>query len=311
MEIESQFFDHRHIYVNDRVFYPVIHKEITEQTNTILIELDGTNTSLLDWKEEVDKAAKYIEKGIYLLWEIDLGLSEANFPIEDEMYFQSLKKALEYFTQEIWSQFRRYTLGVSLYRGKIPAFFHQEKNSSSLFQMNLLSEYLHLLAPSLPDDSLMMACLDLSSITSKAELIHLTSKDRFEFFLLAVKGLELPYCVGLEGPSSMGTIDYKEQEMDKTKEENIGVYFPVDPIYEDLDATFKSLDEKQISYRILFERYATEQWDEIDYMILPKTKLSELGHRMLQGFCAAGGIPVGVNQKVSYEEFLKDRGRGI
>lgn len=319
MKIESQFFDHRHIYLNKEIFYPIAHREkdVAEKTNTIILELDGKNTSLLQWEKHLDTAKKYIEKGYYILWEIDLGLCEKRFPIEDEMYFQSLKRALDYFTQTVWSQFYSYTFGVSLYRGKIPQFFHQENNPSSLFQMNLLSEYLHLLAPCLPDEVIMMAFLDLSEIHSKSELIHLTSKDLFEFFLLAVKGEELSYSVGLENTSWMGAIDLKGGCFSEKKEVNVGVYFPTDPIYKELDELFTSLDQHNISYRILFERYATEQWDEIDYMIFPKGKLSGQGNRMLQGFCAAGGIPVsinepmGVDQEISYKEFLKNRDRGI
>jgi hypothetical protein len=56
----------------------------------------------------------------------------------------------------------------------------------------------------------------------------------------------------------------------------------------------------------------TSSWDGLDYMIFCKHALSPQGKRMLQGFVAAGGAcvfmdePLGLETEVSLEELFKE-----
>lgn len=99
---------------------------------------------------------------------------------------------------------------------------------------------------------------------------------------------------------------------------NIGLCLPNDPyclesILHNFKNTYKQLVSKNICFKIVPEFMMTASWDGLDKIVYIKKGLSPQGKRILQGFCAAGGIPVYVDEKLgvfeneqSFEEFLRE-----
>jgi hypothetical protein len=107
----------------------------------------------------------------------------------------------------------------------------------------------------------------------------------------------------------------------------VGVCFPNDPqcflsCLNVFKKIFSNLLNAKIPYKIIPEFLMTSSWDGLDYMIFSKKCLSLQGKRMLQGFVAAGGSglyidePIGLESEMQLDVFFKlksekDRGRGI
>lgn len=82
------------------------------------ITLDGRIKTDLNWSHERDVARRCIDKGLLLLWEIDLGLfSHLPLPLTNHGQYLSLGISLDHFRKNIWSEFQEESLGVSYYRG--------------------------------------------------------------------------------------------------------------------------------------------------------------------------------------------------
>lgn len=86
--------------------------------NAVTIKIDGSPKSDLNWKAQMDAAQTAIEKGLKIMWEIDLALfSRLSLPLSDEAQVSTLKLSLAYFVKEVWERFAESSLGLILYRG--------------------------------------------------------------------------------------------------------------------------------------------------------------------------------------------------
>ena len=84
----------------------------------VKLTLDGTLKSDLDWSEQKEAAWQYIEQGLRLFWEVDLGIvSRLTHSLSNESQRMSLQLSLEHFLKTMWSEFSEHSEGVSLYRG--------------------------------------------------------------------------------------------------------------------------------------------------------------------------------------------------
>ncbi len=228
------------------------------------------------------------------LFEFDFGLQEPYFPLDDELYFNSLSTALTHFTKEVWPRFPE--AKAILYRGRadFSQFFKwteaQEENYRTwkgerpggdeahlkrLFCAEAFVNYFQMLAHRLPDELPLSLILDPKNTGTLAETLHLLSPERFEHFHLET---------GLQYDSA------------------IGVCFPPDSecsseILKQLDLLLQELP----SFRPVYEPLLTEQWDGLDEIYVLPEALTQRGKRKLLGFEAAGG-------KVIEKNF---RGRGI
>lgn len=310
--IEDIAFDHRSFSVNQKNFLLYAsNDEKDPNINTVIISLDCTNKSSLDWSKELERARKLKEKNFYILWELNLGLQESHYPIEDETLLASVKIALSQFIQVFWLEFQPWTVGVILYKGEVPNFSYsdlEDKCDEKMDQLTFLADYLHLLSFSLPDELLIFTLVDASSFDNNAQLILGVSKEKFEYFPLALKNSEAPISA-LEWHviKDKDIVTSQSKKYAFTKDVNIGVCFVKDgsaskEALQDFNHLFEELKNKGISYRILPEIFATEQWDELDYIIVHSGHISDQIIRMLQGFIAAGGLAV------SYGSYLEIEG---
>ncbi|PIS00733.1 MAG: hypothetical protein COT84_05955 [Chlamydiae bacterium CG10_big_fil_rev_8_21_14_0_10_35_9] len=311
LPIEDIAFDHRSITVNQKNF--ILNASTNESDpniNTVILSLDCRNESSLDWSKELERARKLKEDKFYILWDLNLGLPEKNYPIEDDTLLSSVKIALHQFIQVFWQEFQPWTIGVVLYKGNVPSFSctkHEEKYSEEVHQLTLLSDYLHLLSFSLPDELQIFTLIEASSLENDALLTYCVSKEKFEYFILALKNSETPISA-LKWSSIEGKdlITSQSEEYAFSQDVNIGVCFVKDAsisseVLQDFDNLFTHLKKKGISYRILPEIFATEQWDELDYIIVLQKYASDQIVRMLQGFMAAGGTAVSYGDNLGLE----------
>ncbi len=232
------------------------------------------------------------------VFEFDLGLHEPYFPLEDELYFNSLGVALSHFTKEVWPLFPQ-ARGI-LFRGKadFSSFFRwtesQEANYriwkenlphndeihlKRLFCAEAFVNYFQMLAHKLPDELPLTLVLNAENTGSLAQTLHLLSPERFEHFHLE-SGFQF--------------------------ESNVGVCFPPDSecsrqVLDTLDILLRKLP----SYKAVYEPLLTEQWDGLDQIYVLPNALTQRGKRKLMGFKAAGG------EVIEWESGEEIRGRGI
>ncbi len=331
-------FDHSKFYINDKPFFPIISSDIqNDVANTIAIKVDCSNYSTLIFEQEYEKANKLKELRKYIIWDVSLGLENPDFLLSEELYLQSILQSLNYFIENIYLPFKEISIGIALYTGKIPRYnsrlnsfeswldgnsFYKnhdldEAHLMNLFNCEILTDYMRLIAPSIPDELPMILKLDVTEIENKAQLIHLLSKDRFEYFLLALKGAKIPLpAISWEsGEGRLGQFDNLSNTLQK-KTPNVGVCFPTSQRVTQAELfqfnnIFNDLSSNNIDFRVFDEVFATEQWDELDYIIARKNSLSSAGIRMLQGFLAAMGttvyheLPIGILDEMSFDKFKK------
>ncbi|MBS0621201.1 MAG: hypothetical protein JSS61_07080 [Verrucomicrobia bacterium] len=256
--------DHQGFYLDGAPFFPDFRK------NCKSIHLSAKLSDDLCWEKEKTE----VERGKFVLWELDLGFSP--FTPNDTATFFSHSLAIEEFIKSVWNGLQEESFGVLMYRGDWdlrPLFpqslwrDHFEEwggGDEALFAAQMFAEYLHRLAAILPDSLLPLIQVHTEGL-SPARKAHLFSGARFEhiYFLK-------------ESPPQIASI---------------GIYLPDDSLC-DL-SVLTTLDQMALSldapYRFIHEAKLTEEWDGIDQLIVPEFALSHQGKRKLRGFEAAGG----------------------
>lgn len=330
-------WDHRFLYIDQQIFTPIIYEGtedlLLDDFNSALIILPSQIHENLQWEQELQRAEKMMEQGAWILWHFDLGVDQPEFDFEDELTFYSLQIAIDHFTKDIWPNFKKKTLGLSLYRGKMDLSsrflwtLNQKENFEKwkkerqrkeqyLFCTEVLIHYLRLFSHRIPDEVPLFAFLDATD-SSLARSALVLSQERWEHFFVVSEG----------GPTSMGwnTDTFSTGWMGvrniakQTEEEKLGVCLPSDKHFKVscMERLFDRLLDASVSFRIINESFISEMWDGLDYILLPKGPLQEISRRMLEGFCAAGGYIVfeeenlALSSEISLKAFLQDRGRGI
>ena len=220
------------------------------------------------------------------IFELDLGLHEPFFPLEDELHFNALAAALTHFTKEVWPRFPE-SKGI-LFRGNadFSTFFRWTESQESNYQIwkedrpkgdeahlkrlfcaEAFVAYFQMLAHRLPDELPLSLLLNTENTGTLAQTLHLLSPERFEHFQVDC---------GLHYQS------------------HIGVCFPPDSecgVKElaQLDALMSRLP----SFKPVYENLLTEQWDGLDEIYVLTDALTQRGRRKLMGFEAAGGKVIG------------------
>lgn len=272
-------------------------------SQVVKIRLPAGPQDDLKWTAEMARGQEAVDAGLFLLWELDLGLSEKVFTPTSLSHFSSLFFEVDAFCKHILDRFAPHTFGVILYKGSadMARLFPKEawesewnerlKESSIeestgylLFCAGVLSEALHSLVSLLPDSLLVFALLDVSVLPSFALIAHLFLHERFEHINLAFAGVPFPCNVLLwQGES----LTYQVVPASR------GLLLPRDASF--TRATLNWLDTvstctTQCAFRVVAEENLTEEWDGLDELIIPSEETLGLqAKRKLQGFVAAGG----------------------
>lgn len=298
-----------HFYQNEEKFIPKIYlseadTEIPETFNAVVIDLDGTIDSDLNWKDAIERSKKYISTDKWILWNLNLGLfQELNFPLSNEMQFRSIALTLDHFIETIWKPFSLKTLGVILYQGAadfrdIPLEEDEERpldlRAQRLFYRDIALNYLNDLIDRLPQSLEPFILLDAQNVQEPLALAELLYEDDFEKMHIAIKNSILPIhgLVWKVGESVTGYISHQQMQISEPKETHIGVCLPPPGSLwqEALNQTLVALNQSKTPYRLILEKNIAAEWDGLEKIFVVGELLSESGRRMLKGFEAAGGM---------------------
>jgi hypothetical protein len=336
-------FDHNYLYINQERFFPIIQEqnlefENLEAANAILISVPAHPHADLSWESQYEYAEKAVEKGKWILWELDFGFESSPVFIQDSSLFYSFGIAIEEFAKKLWRPFRHRSLGVCLFRGDVDFSkrfiwtdqhqefflekildypFVKEKQSEqrdreeeclrNLFAADVFADYLHRLSSFLPESLLPFCLLDVSSVESSAFLSHLLSKERFQHILLALKKAKIPlgHLNWEEGACFGGWIGQYTPYFSAVSQVKIGVCIPSEEkmsqdLYSLFDRVFQEFNQNNIPFRVISEHFLNESWDGIDDLIVLSASLSEQGKRKLCGFHAAGGRIISIGNALNF-----------
>ena len=189
------------------------------------------------------------------LWELDFQI-QALIPA----HLASHQLAVKVFAKSLWEKFQKESLGVILYKGEVPPF-----------PLDAFADYLHLLAAYLPDELPAFALFN----TRGDPLLF--SKELFPHIHLGFS--HPPY----------GALQWGERLKPQWSDGKIGVVLP--PQEKGVSFTeIESLLPMPITqYRLIAESFLTEEWDELEEILIFPKWISSMGRRMVQGFEATGG----------------------
>lgn len=342
------------LFTPENVFFPENCLDaIPDGYTAVKIDLDGTINSDLSWNDAKKIALSAVESGKRILWHINLGLfSSLKEPLSNKAQFLSLTLSLEHFRDTLWQQFRSQTVGLCLYSGSADfsidypwddnqytnflewvednaslttveiANIHPQELSKTvqgklllqLFCRDSLSEYLELLARTLPDTIPLFLLFDAAGLQDPCVMLQLLHRDRFRSFQLALKGVPRQIvCSELvwnnEGLQVM-SIDTI----------HLGLCLAITGSTEVNDRLRKAITNlcaEDRPFRVISSTYLTAEWDGIDDLIVDSETVDRQLFRKLQGFCAAGGRvltigkPLGLPNEEAYYldcRFARDQG---
>jgi len=140
------------------------------------------------------------------------------------------------------------------------------KTDGKLEKLDVFSEYLHLLAAQLSDETVPILLCEIEEEALLEDLVLALCRRRFEHFKLVFSKKRIP----IEG------------------DEKIVISIPQDAKYD--PEVFKEIFSAVLEpFKCIPEEHLNEHWDGVDVLIVEPDSLGEMGKRMLLGFEAAGG----------------------
>lgn len=308
-------FDAPHFYFEETIFVPAIFdagpgEEVPAGFNTARIALDGRMRTHLDWRNAIEQAETYRQRGLKLLWDLDLGLfTRLPLPFANETQFRALALAVDHFLNDLWPKFMDDTLALNIYRGSADfsqgfpwcherqeAFQDWLGNSRSdtllarrLFCRETCVQYLEFLIGGFPATLQPMLMLDAHFLGSAAEAAQLLAREKLSRFVTAVRGGLLPIReLSWEGSlTEFGFVGRKKSSFQPI-EVRLGICVNPDYVEPGIAQALEEAVKKKIPFRILSETYLTSEWEGLDEIVVGS--VSAEGQRKLQGFIAAGGV---------------------
>lgn len=328
LEEKGLYWDKPFFYNEGKIFVPHIYDpkdvktSLSTDHNTVLLSINGQMNADLDWRSTESMAQGYVDKGLKLLWRLDLGLFKPlRYPLEHQTQFLSLILSLEHFRDTLWKKFKEDTLGVCLYEGDAnmveqlhwnptlnenylawgrqvlkDAFRAEDRNQKCIFARDAAVEYLSLLANRMPDEMQIFVFLDVAELNDLAIEAQLVHRERYERMHVIVKNSRLPTF-----------FPYKASE--------VGLALPhyslvANYSYQGLGTLLNKLVENDRSFRLIPETYLINEWDGLNYLLVIAETINVQARRKLQGFCAAGGTvvtygnPLGLGHEISVDDFF-------
>jgi hypothetical protein len=209
----------------------------------------------------------------------------------------------------------------SFFGFSIEAFFdhlqdEKVKKEIDLYQMGLIGEYFHRLVSSIQESVEIYLFFDLQEQTS-LNVLQFLSLERFPYMRVGLKNCPLP-CLGLnieQGKMLGGTLDGSTFVL---AEPSIGIVFPNDQKLSFEKESVVSLFLERflklnLPFYVLYEDSMTENWQNLEEVIVLSSMVDKNLKRKCQGFAAAQGKvivvgePLGVLDEVSFDDFEKQK----
>ena len=197
------------------------------------------------------------------MWELDFQMGQLT-----PAHLSSYQLAVKEFSERVWENYSEKTLGVILYKGAVPSAPLEE-----------FAEYLHHLAAYLPDELPPFALFDCPGDPL------LFSKEIFPHIHLGFRSGEI------------GALQWGETYQPLRHDATLGIVLPLREKGLQFDMVDQCLKEVDRPYRLIAEPYITEEWDELDELLIFSDLISSWGMRMVQGFEATGGKIIHYNEK--------------
>lgn len=321
--------DRTHYYFNGKPFEPVITSSLEhvkeDVYNCISITLDGSMSSKLNWKSFHATIQQAREKNLKLFFLFDFKLFKTYESFFDLTAFAACSLSLQTFVEEFYTPYSEEIFGVGFLYGKLSYdFYHdpfamgallkyfkdayQEDHFQSLdvdhpthfmlhemqlYQVSLISEYFHRLAAQLPEELEVFGFFDFSRGLCVSTTLASMSLERFPYMRIALKGEMFP-AFGLNIEKGALTGGGYDCPASSYKEAKLGLVFPNDPKlkeseFEAFEAFLRAFIALNIPFRVLYEDFMTESWQELDTIVVYSNFVDKDLLRKCQGFAAAGG----------------------
>lgn len=304
--------DHRGFHLHGSPFYPLIEhysQQLSSWSNAVIIPLDGSPSSDLQWKGAHEKAQEVVAASKWIVWDLDLGLSTTTIIPEDMNAFQGHLLAVEQYCKDILSQWAEHTLCVIVYCGSLdfsslfprkwwePLFLQTSQEISyQLFSGHLLAQYLHRLTAALPDGIAPVALFDAIA-EPFSKVARLFFSEQFKSVSVGLKGVEawFPGISWGKGGGTFGYIGSSANEVKRRSSDSIAVLLAVETMWDEafdraLDSTVQRLMQEGQEFRLIAAERLHQEWDGVDEVILPSSShVTTQLNRQLQGFLATGG----------------------
>jgi len=303
--VEIQW-DYKHFYLNQKPFFPIIQTDggfNPKKFNGYVITLPCRDENNLFWDHQIAFAEDVLSKGGCLIWELDLQISNTQLV---EEFRDRCFSIFEAFQAKIFEKFSASSIGVILYKGQM--MNNMADNKQLLANLSDIAAFL-------PIDIPAIALFDCQKISLSSQVYHYLISRQTAHLLLAVKGMNIsiPAFCWEKGEGSLGFIGHDYFKLNTVKETKVGICLPetiVSGEYFLWDNLFTVLKDKKIDFRIISETHLSEEWDNIDYLLIQKTRIHDRTIRQVQGFSSAGGTivyldePFGLSPELSLSEYL-------
>lgn len=303
-----------------RVFYSKIPLEnIPDGFDAVSIYCNGRTDATLDWKEQKRLAQSYVEKGLRIFWELDLGLfSHLRAPLLNQTQFYSLGLSLQHFQETLWSDFREHTLGLSLYKGSISLLesWKWSEEQIKAFQEWLQEHFREITTISscqeatpelFKTDTEGRKLLQLFCRNAAVEYVEMLS-DHLPADLAVCMLLEtdeisdkllLARLLSKDRFERVSRVFFNDHVQTKlySEEAVIGICLPQmsylnSKSFQEIENAVKILEKQKKPFRFIYEPYLTSDWQGLDYLLVVPEILTPTSQRKLKGFCAAGGTVI-------------------
>jgi hypothetical protein len=275
--------------------------------NTVSLSLSLTS---LKWKEVEKYAHELVQKGFFLIWDLDFNLTSS---LSDEAQYLALEIGFEHFKNTLYATFETNTLGVILYKGPLdfstfPWTLEEEEKylawlenreaapfQRRLFQRDYSLDFLKILSSLLPLHIPPFLLFDDEGVMNREENLYLLSEMCFETFLVGSKTNPFPYALPLFGwelgNSPLGY--FSNDSLGTVEEKAISSAIALPPSHT-IDELFLEkmrnvIERHSGPFRLIPESQLTEQWQGVETLIVFPDKITPQGKRKILGFCAAGG----------------------
>lgn len=281
MTYQGWRFDKPFFYLNDRQTFPTVYNSATYETpppdfNGLVIPLDGTLRSSLEWTEARSRAATC--EDLAILWQLDLGLFDRLlWPLPDTSQFQTLILALHHFRDTLWKDFSSRTMALCVYQGPMP----------SMAECN----YLALLAAHMPDEIPIFAFIDFHETIPNLEIEQRLASLQARRVLCAIKGAPSPIrqFAWQQGNGWSGFIG---RQLPKSPVAASTALLIPDVNSSVVENCLNSWVSEGRLFRLTTEETLLSDWAGMDELYVDLTVLSAEGVRKVNGFKAAGGCVI-------------------
>lgn len=278
-------------------------EEVPPGWEGVLLSVDPGD--LWHYREAFECAERFCERGLFLLWDLDLGLYEDAPP---QRLLSVARERLFHFKGDMGERFVPYTLGLCLYRGPlVPTGKMMEGLLAGegavgggverlLIAKTALESLLLQLAVELPATLPLFTLEEAEGCSDLLLEALLLAGGRMTRFGRAVRGAQLPSFAlpwGDRLPYSDGVIARRAGSWRERYSERVALALPslerCLPHWDALNALLRQLLAGAYPFRIIDEECLTAEWEGLDLIIAFAPTATEPLLRQLQGFAAAGG----------------------